>query len=130
MTRQQRPYADIDAIFAPNPSTGDISLRKNEAAVKFAIKNLVMTRNYERPFDSSIGSQVSQLLFEPLDYTTTVVLGEMITQTITNHEPRVDLMKVDVEPSADQNTLSINISFRLKNTEKPLNVVFALERSR
>lgn len=130
MTRQQRPYADIDAIFAPNPATGDISLRKNEAAVKFAIKNLVMTRNYERPFDSSIGSQVSQLLFEPMDYTTTIVLGEMITQTITNHEPRVDLISVDVEPNEDQNSLVINISFRLKNTEKPLNVTFALERSR
>lgn len=130
MTRQQRPYADIDAIFAPNPATGDISLRKNEAAVKFAIKNLVMTRNYERPFDSSIGSQVSQLLFEPMDYTTTIVLGEMITQTITNHEPRVDLISVNVEPNEDQNSLVINISFRLKNTEKPLNVTFALERSR
>ena len=130
MTRQQRPYADIDALFAPNPATGDISLRKNEAAVKFAIKNLVMTRNYERPFDSSIGSQVFQMLFEPLDYTTTVVLAEMITQTITNHEPRVDLLSVDVEPSADQNTLSINIVFRLKNTERPLSVTFAIERSR
>lgn len=130
MTRQQRPYADIDAIFAPNPDTGDIALRRNEAAVRFALKNLVMTRNYERPFDSSIGSQVSQLLFEQMDYTTTILLGEMITQTITNHEPRVDLISVDVEPNDDQNSLVINIGFRLKNTERPLNVTFALERSR
>jgi phage baseplate assembly protein W len=130
MTRQQRPYADIDAIFAPNPATGDIALRRNEAAVKFAIKNLVLTRNYERPFDSSIGSQVSQLLFDQMDYTTTVILSEMITQTITNHEPRVDLISVDVEPNEEQNSLSINIIFNMKNTERPLNVTFALERTR
>lgn len=130
MTRQQRPYADIDALFAANPMTGDIALRRNEAAVKFAIKNLVLTRNYERPFDSSIGSQVSQLLFEPMDYTTTIIMSEMITQTITNHEPRVDLLAVEVQPNEDKNELVINISFRLKNTERPLNVTFALERSR
>ena len=130
MTRQQRPYADIDALFAANPTTGDIALRRNEAAVKFAIKNLVLTRNYERPFDSSIGSQVSQLLFEPMDYTTTIIMSEMITQTITNHEPRVDLLAVEVQPNEEKNELVINISFRLKNTERPLNVTFALERSR
>lgn len=130
MTRLTRPYADIDAVFAPNPATGDISLRRNEAAVKSSIKNLVLTRNYERPFDSSIGSQVYQLLFEPLDYTTTVILSEMITQTITNHEPRVDLLGVEVTPNEDKNELSINIMFRIKNTERPLNVSLVLERSR
>lgn len=130
MTRLTRPYADIDAVFAPNPATGDISLRRNEAAVKSSIKNLVLTRNYERPFDSSIGSQVYQLLFEPLDYTTTVILSEMITQTITNHEPRVDLLGVEVTPNEDKNELGINIMFRIKNTERPLNVSLVLERSR
>lgn len=130
MERQHRPYADIDAAFKPNPATGDISLRKNEAAVKFALKNLILTRNYERPFDSSIGSQISQLLFEPMSYSTITILREMIMQTILNHEPRVDLLDVEVKPIEDRNELTINIMFRIKNTEKPLNVTFALERSR
>jgi len=130
MTRQYRQFADIDAVFAANPVTGDIALRRDDAAIKFAVKNLVLTRNFERPFNSSIGSQVSQLMFEPMDATTTIIMGEMITQTINNHEPRVDVLSVGVVPQEDQHSITINIMFRIKNTEKPLNITFVLDRSR
>jgi phage baseplate assembly protein W len=125
-----RKYSDLDAAFAPNPSSGDLSLRTDEAAVKFAIRNLVMTVNFERPFDSTIGSQVNTLLFEPIDTTTSILLKKMITQTITNHEPRAVLLDVNVIEEADVNTITINIIFKIINTERPLNVTIALDRTR
>lgn len=130
MSRTYRKYTDLDAVFAANPVTGDLSLRKDESAVKFAIKNLVLTKNFERPFDSSIGSQVSNLLFSPMDETTVIVMKQAIAQTIENHEPRVDIIDIDVKPKYDGNEISINIVFKIKNTEKPLNVTFALDRTR
>lgn len=130
MTRQYRKYADIDAVFAANPVTGDVSLRTDEQAVKFSIKNLILTMNYERPFDSSIGSQIKNYLFEPMDVTTKTLMQQVISQTIENHEPRVVLQDVVIYDKPDDHEVVINIMFKIINTEKPLSLTFALERSR
>lgn len=130
MARQTRKYADLDAVFTPNPVTGDLSLRTDEAAVKFAIKNLILTRNYERPFDSSIGSQLKRYLFEPMDNTTIILMRQVIAQTITNHEPRVDLISIGINSREDSNELTVTVNFKIKNTEKPLTLTLALDRTR
>ena len=130
MARQYRQYSDLDAMFAASPTTGDLSMRVDEQAIKFAIKNLVLTRNFERPFDSSIGSQVNNYLFELMDDTSIIILKEVIIRSILNHEPRVILTEVNIEPKQDANELVITINFRIKNTERPLSVTIALERTR
>ena len=66
MAKNTRNFSDIDLTFIANPVTGDLSKKYDENAVKQSIKNLVMTRNYERPFNSSIGSQIYNVLFEPI----------------------------------------------------------------
>lgn len=123
-------YSDIDALFTANPNTGDLSIKTDDNAIKFAVKNLILTKNYERPFDSSIGSQVHGMLFEQMDAGTIVVLKKMIENTLTNHEPRIELINIDIEPDEDDNSLSISIYFRIKNTTKSLNVSFVLDRTR
>lgn len=130
MARQYRLYSDLDAVFSPNPISGDLSTRKDESAIKFAVKNLVLTRNFERPFDSSIGSQLYNFLFEPLDTTTIILMKQAVIKAVTDHEPRIDLTGVDVLPSPDKNEVVISISFKIKNTEKPLNITFTLDRTR
>ena len=123
-------YTDIDALFSPNPNTGDVSIKTDDNAIKFAVKNLILTRNFERPFDSSIGSQVHGMLFEQMDAGTIVVLKKMIENTLTNHEPRIQLINIDIEPIDEENTLRISIYFQIKNTTKSLNVSFVLDRTR
>lgn len=130
MTRQYRRYSDIDAVFAANPITRDISLRKDEQAIKFSIKNLVLTRNFERPFNSSIGSQLSQFLFEPIDDTTLILMKQVIANTIKNHEPRVIVTSINIDAESERNELSVNINFKIINTDRPYNINFALERTR
>jgi phage baseplate assembly protein W len=127
--RQVRKYSDLDAVFLPNPVTGDIAIREDAAAVKFAIKNLILTQNFERPFDSSIGSPIRRFMFENIDTRTLIVLKELIAQTIENHEPRVDLISTDIKPDGDHSVV-INIMFRIKNTDKPLSLSIALDRTR
>ena len=52
----------------PHPVTGDLQVTKEDAAVKQSVVNLLMTIPGERPFNSNLGSRISELLFEPLDY--------------------------------------------------------------
>lgn len=130
MARFNRQYTDLDAMFAPHPLTGDLSYRKNEAAIKFAVKNLVLTQNYERPFDSSIGSNVKNFLFEQMDDLTIILLKQVIRDTIDAHEPRVLVSDVIITKKESTHEIVITIKFTIINTEEPLSITFALNRTR
>lgn len=125
-----RTFIDLDAAFQAHPITGDAGLRMDEKAIKFAIKALVMTSPYERPFHSEIGSPVRSLLFENFGDSFEIVLTESISNLINNFEPRVDLLNVEVNPSHDNNRVYVKILFAIKNTTAPLNVDITLERTR
>lgn len=125
-----KQYVDLDAIFARNPVTGDVITRKNERAIKFAIKSLVLTNVFERPFHSEISSPIRSLLFDNFSSNFEILLKEAIAQLITNFEPRVNLMDVKVNPSYDNNRVYIVISFSIKNTIDVLSVDITLERTR
>lgn len=130
MARNTRTFTDLDLNFIANPVTGDVSRKYDENAIKQSIKNLVMTNHYEKPFHPEIGSQVMALLFEPASPFLQVTLQRAIVNTITNFEPRVRILSVDVELSPDTNTAYVSVNFRITNTEKPLTVDFTLQRTR
>jgi phage baseplate assembly protein W len=89
-----------------------------------------MTSNYERLFHSEIGTPVKRLMFENMDDLFVMTMTESITNVLTNYEPRIDVLEVDVKPSPDNNRVYIRIVFRIKNTERPLDVGVTLERVR
>lgn len=130
MAKNTRVYTDIDLNFTANPSTGDVAVKYDDQAIKQSIKNLVMTQFYERPFHPEIGSQVYGLLFEPMSPILKSMIETAITNTISNHEPRVTLLSVNVALNPDNNSIFISIIFRINNTTTPINVDFTLYRSR
>jgi len=68
-------FKDLNITFKPHPITGDLTVIKDEAAIKQAIINLLLTNKGERFFDSRIGSFLSNLLFEPLDFATASLMN-------------------------------------------------------
>jgi len=130
MAHNTRTFSDIDLHFNMHPVTHDITRRLDENSVKHAIKNLILTRNYERPFHSEIGSPIRGLLFEPMTPFTAAIVQRSIIDLISNFEPRVVLIAVDVIPSEENNSLYINIIFKIVNTERPLTLELILERTR
>lgn len=125
-----REYKDIDMDFLPNPITGDILKKTNEEAIAASISNLLQTSNYERLFNPSLGSNLKRYLFEPIDDITTNNIREEIVKTITNFEPRVDLLDVQVEPFPDENMYNVSIKFFIKNDPDPITITLFLERVR
>ena len=99
-------------------------------SIKTAVKNLILTNNYERPFHPEIGSQVTSLLFEPATPMTGAVLKQSITQIINNYEPRVNLDQVDVLVNPDNNSVNVTIQFTIINTQTPQQLNLVLERTR
>jgi phage baseplate assembly protein W len=123
-------YSDIDFNFTRTPGKNDIALSFDEMAVVRAVRYLLLTKNFERPFQSNLGSRVEQLLFEPVGFLTAQDLKTEIESTIRNHEPRVSLVQVTVEEQADNNSYSVGIEFYIGNNVQPTAINLILERTR
>jgi len=130
MARNTRIFSDLDLNFTAHPVTKDISRRYDENAVKTSLKNLILTRNFERPFHSEIGSPINALLFEPPSPMLNITLQRAIVDVVNNFEPRVDLLDVSVLSSPDENSLYVTITFKIVNTQQPLTLDLTLERTR
>ena len=130
MPSSTRQFADLDLNFTPHPVTGDVGFKKDENAIKQAVKNLVLTQNFESPFHSEIGSSLRSLLFEPATPMTKEILRKTISDTITNFEPRVDLIDVEIRYTLDDTAVDVRIVFKIRNTFTPIDVNLTLERTR
>ena len=58
INRISRAFKDINLSFTPHPVTKDLTILKNENAIKRSVRNLVQTIPTERFFNSAIGSEV------------------------------------------------------------------------
>ena len=130
MPSNTRQFTDLDLNFTPHPVTGDVGFKKDENAVKQAVKNLVLTQNFERPFHSEIGSSLRSLLFEPATPMTKEILRKTISDTITNFEPRVELIDVEIRYKLDDTAVDVRVIFKIVNTFTPIDVNLTLERTR
>jgi phage baseplate assembly protein W len=130
MARNTRTFSDLDLNFAPHPVTADLTQRYDEKAIKQSVKNLLQIRHYEKPFHSDIGSPLRELLFEPITPLTEKMARRAIIDIISNFEPRVNLLNVNCIASDENNSLYINVVFKIVNTERPITLDFVLERTR
>ncbi len=60
-------YKDFDLSFRKHPVTKKLIIKKNDEAVKQALKNLILTNLFERPFRPLFGSDITKTLFENMD---------------------------------------------------------------
>jgi phage baseplate assembly protein W len=129
--RASKGFKDISMSFKVSPLTFDLIANKNETAIARSIRNLILTAPGERPFNPELGSQVSRLLFDPIDDITTEALREQIANTINNFEPRVNLRQVIVQPNFDIGEYDISIRYDIVGIEAtPQQLSFALQQTR
>lgn len=126
--KKSRSFVDLAIGMSKNSFTDDAAIVKNDNAIKQAVKNLVMTVPGEKPFAPSVGSQVSQLLFEPFDSFTSDAIKEELINTITNFEPRVSLTLVDVRANFERNTFDVTIEYTIVGIPIVESIEFVLQR--
>ena len=98
-TSRDRLYSDIDLSFAVNTSTGDIFKKKDAAAVKQAVRNLLQCNRFEKPFRPDFGADLRGLLFELADDGVEQDLIEQVQGAIARYEPRVEINDLELIPS-------------------------------
>tara|TARA_B100000212_G_C27215990_1_gene465090 strand:- start:211 stop:636 length:426 start_codon:yes stop_codon:yes gene_type:complete len=128
--RQSRKFRDIDLDFSRNLVTNDVNVVEDVTAIKRAVKNLVQTNFYERPFHPELGCGVRELLFENFTPLTAIYLKRKISEVITNFEPRVKLQNIALDDDQDGNRLVCDIYFYVQGFPGPQVVSTFLKRLR
>ena len=122
-------YKDVDLSFTAKPA-GDIYKKTGAAAVKQAVKNLLLTSRGEKPFDVNYGSNLGSALFSlDTDFDPEYVQN-IINDTIVNYEPRARVLSVSVKLKPDQNSIDATIEFQVVNTREIVTVDVSLARLR
>jgi phage baseplate assembly protein W len=122
-------YLDIDLTFAKRPS-GDIYKKKDAAAVKQSIKNLLLTDFYEKPFQPFFGGNLRAMLFELADEDTEDEVEENIRNAINKYEPRAEILTITVNILPDQNDMRVSVYFKIISTQETVTFTTNLSRLR
>lgn len=126
-----RAFKDINLSFNAHPVTKDITVLKNENAIKRSVRNIVNTIPRERFFNPTLGSDVRTSLFNFVDYGTASVIQKQIQIAIENFEPRVDNLQINVFPRPDSNEFEVNVIFDIIGQQFPTQeFTFLLEATR
>lgn len=110
------PFGKPHGLFAQSYTT-------EEQAVS-NLKNLLLTRKGERPFQPEFGSDVYSLLFENMDESLEDSLKETLSKDIKYWLPYIVIDNIDINVQHDRNHLRIELRFRV--TEQGANTQIVL----
>tara|TARA_B100002019_G_scaffold32553_1_gene26466 strand:+ start:572 stop:973 length:402 start_codon:yes stop_codon:yes gene_type:complete len=126
-----RAFKDISFAFDPHPVTKDLPVLTNERAIRRSVRNLVETIPTERYFNSTLGTRIRRSLFDFVDYATATVIEDQIINTVEFYEPRVNNLRVNVDPRPDDNSFDVKVVFDIVGQEAPTQQFsFLLEATR
>jgi phage baseplate assembly protein W len=131
LERISKGFKDISMTFQSNPLNRDLIGIKNETAIARSVKNLVLSSQGEKFFNSSFGTGVSKLLFENIDEMTASIIKDEITYVLNTYEPRIQIMEVTVSPNYDENEFATTIQYKIVGIDVlPQQLSFALQPAR
>ena len=130
-SRRTEYFSDFSTKFTLTPVGDQLARVTNDSSVVQALRNLLLTRPGERPFNPNFGCYISDLLFEHNITENLSTAENFARQAIETFEPRVELISVRVSASeSNDHEVFITINFRTINNEEPRTVTFLLKRVR
>ncbi len=130
-TKVSRAFRDISLYFKKHPVTRDVTILRNEDAIKKSVINLTRTRINERFFNELIGTSIGDSLFENMNSGIESALEEEITSLLSNYEPRIELNSVYVIANQDGNDVNVQVDYDIVGLPVPnQNIEFLLQPTR
>jgi len=87
------------------------------------LKNLLLTRKGERPFQPNFGTEIYSLLFEQIELDTTESLEASIRADIKYWLPYIIVSELVVTTEEDLNRVQIKLSVKVTNTGANTNII-------
>lgn len=128
-TARKKVYKDLDLSFSAS-DVGAVFKKTETAAVKQAIKTLLNTNRFEKPFQPDFGVDLQRYLFELADDDTGGEVIQQIKNTIETYEPRAIVRSIDVGVQEDINAINILLTFNVRNTDQIVTLETTISRLR
>jgi len=126
-----RGFKDISFSFGKHPVSNDLVTLTNESAISRAVRNLVLTKIAERPFNRDLGTKVKDALFENFDAITANIIEDEIRFVLNRYEERITLREVSVLHDNDSSIVECKIQYEIVGRQETLQeLTFALESVR
>ena len=129
LTSRTKSSKDIDLTFSKK-SSGEIFKKEHAAAVKQAVKNLLLTNFSEKPFVPRFGGNLNSLLFTLNTEIDDEDLEENIIQNINIYEPRARVLNVSSQTKDDSHEIKVSVTFQVVNTNETITTDIDLTRLR
>ena len=100
------------------------------AAVKQAVKNIVSTNRYEKPFNMNFGSNITGMLFELAHSQMDRSIAQDIRSTLHKYEPRAKIMDINIVSNPDAYSLRVRLTFRILTTGEVIDLETTISRLR
>ncbi len=110
-------YSDIDLSFAEHPNTSDLKKITGYVCIKQSMRNILQTRKFERLGHPEIGSNLQDLLFDPMSIITETRLKQSIENTMSTLEPRAIIRDIQVTSEDDRNRYRVKIIFTMMGSQ-------------
>ncbi len=131
LERVSQGFKDISASFQINPLSNDLIAVTNTNAIARSVRNLILTKKGEKPFEPNLGSGVYDLLFENMDKQTATVIRDEIILVLENYEPRIEIIEVLVKPNYDEGVMDVTLQYEVVGIDVPAQeLTLALEPTR
>ena len=129
-TKKINLYQDFKKDLEISPVSSDLTVNKDEDAVKESIKNLILTDRGERLMQPDLGGDINAMLFENITPAVIKIIQNQVRTTIELHEPRAEVQDVIVTSNIDDNAVRVLIVFYITNVQQPITLDVFLERIR
>ena len=130
-TARQIGYSDIDLAFKANPNIAyDIAVKRDSAAVRQSVLNILKTNHGEKPFKPNFGANLISYLFENIDSITASSMYSSIETAINNDEPRVEVLNIKISLIPDSNKINITVTVKIISTSETIFIDSSMERLR
>lgn len=110
-------WSELDHRFVQD-AQGAIKVVENVAAVLSSIDNILRTRRGERVMRPNFGSDLADVLFEPVNATVIKFLTRSLKSDIERWDDRVFINSLSILPEPDKNLISITILFHIIGMDK------------
>lgn len=104
--------------------SGSIAMGNGADDIDANLKVVLITAPGERVMRPQFGCRIWDLVFEPINANTLGLMSEAVKDAVSQWEPRVDLVDVDVQPDpAQPGRVRIHLTYRVKATNDVRNLV-------
>jgi phage baseplate assembly protein W len=120
-------WSDFDDSFEKQ-ADGDVQKDIDVQAIFNSLRNIILTIQGERRMLPTFASNLSQLLFEPIDDVTARQIAENLLSAIQIWEDRIEVTGFDIEAMHDQNQYRCRLKFNIVGSDEVETIDFVLTR--